>query len=84
MPVTFRTEPSLSYPVLMVNRAGTVKLFIDETDGIVLRKPGGTESLADNISHLAMDGQMKELGDPVPATDPFWTRFSGSITLGND
>ena len=84
MPVTFRTEPRLSYPVRLANRARTVTLLTDETHGIVLRKPGGTESLADNISHLAMDGQMKELGDPVPATDPFWTRFSGSITLGND
>lgn len=84
MPVTIHTEPSLTYPVLMVNRAGTVKLFIDETDGIVLRKSVGSESLADNVSHLAMDGQTKEAGDPVPATDPFWARFNGTIMLGND
>lgn len=84
MPVTIRTEPSLTYPILMVTRAGAVKLFVNETDGIVLLKPGGTESLADNVSHLTMDGETKEVGDPIPATDDFWTRFGGTITLGND
>ena len=84
MPVTTHPEASLTYPVLMRSSAGCIKLFINETDGVVLRKPGETERLVDNISHLAMDGKTKEFGDPVPATNAFWTRFNGTITLEND
>lgn len=83
MPVTIAPNAAPVYPALMISELGTIKLFINATDGVILSKPGAT-SLADNVSHLAMDGKTKEAGRPAPATASFWSRFNGTITLGND
>ena len=91
MPVTVDNpnppKRPLSYPVLMISKEDyCIKLFVNETDGIILRKadrPG--TSLADSIGAMAMWGKNSTSnGEPIPATHKYWTRFEGTITLGND
>lgn len=91
MPVTVDNpnppKRPLTYPVLMISKEDyCIKLFVNETDGIILRKADrcGT-SLADSIGVMTMGGKNStKNGEPIPATNKYWARFNGTVTLGND
>lgn len=99
MPLTTKdiatTKPP-EYPVIMVADDGCIKLFVNDTDGIVLRRAncdseGSGSKLHQSIGHLAAGGRCYDRdgkesgGNPVPAGQrTYWRRFEGELTLAND
>lgn len=89
--VTITKPADLKYPVLLLSKDGCVKLFVNETDGIVLKASsnihgpmGGIGLITAGTVNYQRDGTECRTGVPIRATDPHWSRFQGEITLAND
>lgn len=69
---------ALTYPILMQGLDGCIKLFLRNQDGLVLHV--GPESGREGQVPF---WQSRTNDTPVPATDPYWRPFVGTVTLRN-
>ncbi len=82
-----RQPKPVTYPMLMQGRSGIVKLFVNATDGVILRGDGGSDCVCVRLGMMeAEPGKDVSLGmgEAVPATDSYWRPYEGSITLSNE
>lgn len=96
MPVerTARTPVAPKFPALMQAADGTIKLFVNEIDGVILRKADKnreSDELCESVGFIwagtvayRHNGTVVEGGRPIPASDSYWTRMDGFLTLSND
>lgn len=74
----------LTYPVLLESRDGCVKLFVNETDGTVLRIGSKAQVRVQLGLSSTVTGGLVEPHCSAPATNSgYWSRYAGTVTLSN-